>query len=47
MHACARTAAGIPNAELILYEGFGHNAMFDNKRQFQEDILAFLNKDFS
>ena len=41
------TAAGIPNAELILYEGFGHNAMFDNKRQFQEDILAFLNKDFS
>ncbi len=38
------TAAGIPNAELILYEGFGHNAMFDNKRQFQEDILAFLNK---
>lgn len=41
------TAAGIPNAELILYEGFGHNAMSDNKRQFQEDILAFLNKDFS
>ncbi|MFB0502694.1 MAG: alpha/beta fold hydrolase [Candidatus Bathyarchaeia archaeon] len=36
------TAAGIPNAELILYEGFGHNAMFDNKHQFQEDILAFL-----
>ena len=38
------TAAGIPNAELILYEGFGHNAMSANKRQFQEDILAFLNK---
>jgi len=28
------TTARIPNAELILYEGFGHNAMFDNKRQF-------------
>jgi len=41
------TAEGIPNAELILYEGFGHNAMFDNSRQFQEDILAFLNKGMS
>ncbi|MFX0203958.1 MAG: alpha/beta fold hydrolase [Candidatus Hodarchaeota archaeon] len=41
------TAAGIPDAELILYEGFGHNAMFDNSRQFQEDILAFLNKGIS
>ena len=38
------TAAGIPNAELILYEGFGHNAWLDNRRQFQEDILAFLKK---
>lgn len=38
------TAEGIPNAELILYKGFGHNAMFDNSRQFQEDILEFLNK---
>jgi len=38
------TAAGIPKTELILYEGFGHNAMFDNSHQFQEDVLAFLNK---
>jgi len=36
------TAAGIPDAELIVYEGFGHNAWLDNSRQFQEDILAFL-----
>jgi len=36
------TAEGIPNAELILYEGFGHNVMFDNKNQFQEDVLKFL-----
>ena len=41
------TAAGIPNAELILYEGFGHNALFDNSRQFQEDILAFLKESTS
>ncbi|MBM4400673.1 MAG: alpha/beta hydrolase [Crenarchaeota archaeon] len=41
------TAAGIPNAELILYEGFGHNAMFDNSRQFQEDILTFLKESTS
>lgn len=41
------TAAGIPNAKLILYEGFGHTAMSDNNRQFQEDILAFLNKGVS
>ena len=36
------TAEGIPNAKLILYEGFGHNAFDDNKHQFQKDILAFL-----
>jgi len=36
------TAAGIPNVKLILYEGLGHNAMFEKTRQFQEDILAFL-----
>lgn len=39
------TAEGIPNARLILYEGFGHNAIDDNRRQFQTDILAFLNED--
>jgi len=36
------TAAGIPNAKLILYEGFGHNAILDHSRQFSEDVLAFL-----
>ncbi len=36
------TAEGIPNAKLILYTGFGHNACDDNKRQFQTDIMAFL-----
>jgi len=36
------TAAGIPNAKLILYKGLGHNAIFDHSRQFSEDILAFL-----
>ena len=36
------TANGIPNAKLVLYQGFGHNAMFDNKRQFNEDVLTFL-----
>ena len=38
------TAAGIPNAELILYEGYGHNAILDNKSQFQEDKLASYTK---
>ena len=36
------TAAGIPNAKLILYEGLGHNAIFYHRRQFSEDVLAFL-----
>jgi pimeloyl-ACP methyl ester carboxylesterase len=36
------TAAGIPNAKLILYKGLGHNTIFDHNRQFSEDILAFL-----
>jgi len=36
------TAAGIPNAKLVLYEGFGHNVMFERNRQLSEDILAFL-----
>ena len=34
------TAAGIPSAKLILYEGVGHGAMM--KRQFSEDVTAFL-----
>ena len=39
------TAMGIPNARLILYEGFGHNVIFDHNRQFSEDVLAFLTED--
>jgi len=34
------TAAGIPNARLILYEGVDHNAM--GKKQFGEDVYKFL-----
>lgn len=33
------TAAGIPNARLILYPGMGHPA---SGRQFKQDVLAFL-----
>ena len=36
------TAAGIPHAKLILYQGLGHNTIFSHNRQFSEDILAFL-----
>jgi len=40
------TAGGIPNAELILYEGYAHNLIMDNTEKIQEEILAFLNKNF-
>ena len=33
------TAAGIPNARLIIYEGMGHPA---SGKQFARDVLAFL-----
>ncbi len=33
------TAAGIPDARLILYPGMGHPA---SGKQFQRDVLAFL-----
>ncbi len=36
------TAAGIPNARLILYPGKGH---LISGEQFQQDILAFLRED--
>jgi len=36
------TAAGIPNAKLILYQGLGHNTIFAHNRQFSEDIVALL-----
>ena len=35
------TAEGIPNAELILYEGKGHPA---SGKQFNQDVLTFLRK---
>jgi len=35
------TAAGIPNAKLVLYKGKGH--MGTMGKQFDEDVLAFLN----
>lgn len=41
------TAAAMPNAEVIIYEKFGHNAWLDNRRQFHKDVLSFLNKDAS
>ena len=34
------TAAGIPNAKLILYKELGHNAF--NSKRFVKDVLAFL-----
>ncbi len=37
------TAAGIPNAKLILYKGLGHDAIL--KPQFMEDVLVFLTED--
>jgi len=38
------TAEGIPNAELILYKGYGHNLSFSNTEQVQKDMLEFLKK---
>ena len=40
------TAEGIPNAELILYEGYAHNLTVDNTEKVQQDILVFLKKKF-
>jgi pimeloyl-ACP methyl ester carboxylesterase len=36
------TAAGIPNARLIIYEGMGHPA---SGKQFAHDVLEFLRGD--
>ena len=35
------TAAGIPDARLVLYEGKGHMIM---GKKFDEDVIAFLNE---
>jgi pimeloyl-ACP methyl ester carboxylesterase len=37
------TAAGIPGAKLVLYEGVGHAAIM--RREFVTDVLSFLNAD--
>lgn len=39
------TAEGIPNAKLVLYKKFGHNAWLDNRKQYQENVLDFLNEE--
>ena len=36
------TAAGIPNAKLILYPGMGHPA---SGKQFERDVLTFLREE--
>jgi pimeloyl-ACP methyl ester carboxylesterase len=36
------TAAGIPDATLRLYEGVGHGVPKERKRQYERDVLAFL-----
>lgn len=36
------TAEGIPNAELIIYKGFGHNLMMRNRKEVKKDVLNFL-----
>jgi pimeloyl-ACP methyl ester carboxylesterase len=41
------TADGIPNAELILYENYGHNAWSDNGKKFKADVMKFLNAELS
>jgi pimeloyl-ACP methyl ester carboxylesterase len=36
------TAAGIPDATLRVYEGVGHGIPKERKRQYESDVLAFL-----
>jgi pimeloyl-ACP methyl ester carboxylesterase len=38
------TAEGIPDVKMVLYPGFGHNALFAHQRAFFTDVLAFLNE---
>jgi len=39
------TGEAIPDAKMVLYKGFGHNAWMDNKKQFKKDLLEFINGD--
>jgi pimeloyl-ACP methyl ester carboxylesterase len=38
----AETAERIPKAKLVLYEGYGHNVIFSQGRQFDKDVWDFL-----
>jgi pimeloyl-ACP methyl ester carboxylesterase len=38
----AETAERIPNARLVLYEGYGHDVIFSQGRQFDKDVWDFL-----
>ena len=41
------TAEGIPNSELILYKGYGHNLAMSNREQVLKDALEFLKKNWN
>jgi pimeloyl-ACP methyl ester carboxylesterase len=36
------TAAAIPDARLVIYDGVGHGLTKLHKRRFEEDVLSFL-----
>lgn len=38
------TSEGIPNSELVLYKGYGHNLAMSNRKQVLKDALEFLKK---
>ncbi len=38
------TAAGIPNAELKIYEGYGHELSQTNAKELLKDVLEFLQR---
>jgi hypothetical protein len=40
-HGCRRTAEGIPDADIVVYDRVGHSGTFTDKR-FPRDVLAFL-----
>ncbi len=38
----SETGQKMPNAQAVIYKGFGHNVWLDNRQQVQHDILGFL-----
>ena len=40
-----RVAETLPNAELVLYPGIGHNPQFEHSEQFHADLVRFLKSD--